>query len=259
MRTYLRVRGAHADEIAGEVVREQPLTIYVNGEKFLTLLCSPIDLEALVVGYLWMEKVIGGLDEIRHVEVSPVDGRAEVMLAGPVTLPTERILTSGCGGGITFRIDHRLFPRLASTLRVRPETLSLRMKDLFAAAVHYKTSRGIHGAALTDGERILVVAEDVGRHNAVDKIKGAALRQGIPTEDRILLSTGRISSEMLLKAARMGVPLVASRTSPTEMAVALAEQLNITVCGYVRTDSLNLYAGQALVLSDGVAVAAPDV
>jgi FdhD protein len=259
MRTYLRVRGAHADEIAGEVVREQPLTIYVNGEKFLTLLCSPIDLEALVVGYLWMEKIIGGLDEIRHVEVSPVDGRAEVTLAGPVSLPTERILTSGCGGGITFRIDHRLFPRLASTLRVRPETLSLRMKDLFAAAVHYKTSRGIHGAALTDGERLLVVAEDVGRHNAVDKIKGAALRQGIPTEDRILLSTGRISSEMLLKAARMGVPLVASRTSPTEMAVALAEQLNITVCGYVRTDGLNLYAGHALVLSDGVAVAAPDV
>jgi FdhD protein len=258
MRTYLRVRGAHADEIAGEVVREQPLTIYVNGEKFLTLLCSPIDLEALVVGYLWMEQVIGGLDEIRHVEVSPVDGRAEVTLVRPVTLPTERILTSGCGGGITFRIDHRLFPRLASTLRVRPETLSLRMKDLFAAAVHYKTSRGIHGAALTDGERLLVVAEDVGRHNAVDKIKGAALRQGIPTEDRILLSTGRISSEMLLKAARMGVPLVASRTSPTEMAVALAEQLNITVCGYVRTDGLNLYAGHALVLSDGVAVAAPD-
>ena len=258
MRTYLRVRGTHADEIAGEVVREQPLTIYVNREKFLTLLCSPIDLEALVVGYLWMEQVISGLEEIRHVEVSPVDGRAEVTLVRPVTLPTERILTSGCGGGITFRIDHRLFPRLASTLRVGPETLSLRMKDLFAAAVHYKTSRGIHGAALTDGERLLVVAEDVGRHNAVDKIKGAALRQGIPTEDRILLSTGRISSEMLLKAARMGVPLVASRTSPTEMAVALAEQLNITVCGYVRTDGLNLYAGHALVLSDGVAVAAPD-
>src|SRR5438128_8149867 len=170
-----------------------------------------------------MEKVIGGLDEIRHVEVSPVDGRAEVMLAGPVTLPTERILTSGCGGGITFRIDHRLFPRLQSRLRVQPQVLSQRMKELFAAAVHYKESRGIHGAALADEDRLLVVAEDVGRHNAVDKVKGEALTRGIPTEGRILLSTGRVSSEMLLKAARMGVPLVASRTSPTEMAVALAE------------------------------------
>ncbi|PYN12282.1 MAG: hypothetical protein DME06_09715, partial [Candidatus Rokuibacteriota bacterium] len=106
--------------------------------------------------------------------------------------------------------------------------------------------RGIHGAALSDGERLLLVAEDVGRHNAVDKVKGEALLQGIPTEDLILLSTGRISSEMLLKAARMGVPLVASRTSPTEMAVGLAEQLDITVCGYVRPGSLDLYCGHAL-------------
>ncbi|HSF05342.1 MAG TPA: formate dehydrogenase accessory sulfurtransferase FdhD [Methylomirabilota bacterium] len=203
---------------------------------------------ALVIGCLWMEKIIGGLEDVRALEVSPVDGRADVTLARPVTLPTERILISGCGGGITFRIDHRLFPRLESTLRVRPEQLAARMKDLFAAAVHYQASRGIHGAALSDGERLLVVAEDVGRHNAVDKIKGEALLRGIPTDDRILLSTGRISSEMLLKAARMGVPVVASRTSPTEMAVALAEQLNVTVCGYVRPDGLNLYAGQGLEL-----------
>jgi FdhD protein len=235
--------------VAGDVVREQPLTIHVNGEKFLTLLCSPMGLDALVVGYLWMEKVIGSLDEIARLEVSAVDGRAEVTLTHPVTLPTERILTSGCGGGITFRIDHRLFPRLDSALRVRPADLGDGMKQLFDAATQYKRSRGIHGAALSDGSRLLVVAEDVGRHNAVDKIKGQALLDGISTTDRILLSTGRISSEMLLKAARMGVPVVASRTSPTEMAVALAEQLNVTVCGYVRPDGLNLYAGEALVLA----------
>src|SRR5881628_447125 len=225
MRTYLRVRGNRADEIVGEVVREQPLTIWVNGEKFLTLLRSPIKLEALVVGDLWIEKVIGDPAEITRLDVSAVDGRADVTLDHSVTLPTERILTSGCGGGITFRIDHRLFPRLRATLRVAPETLAFRMKELFAAAVHYRVSRGIHGAALSDGERLLVVAEDVGRHNAVDKVKGEALTRGIPTEGRILLSTGRVSSEMLLKAARMGVPLVASRTSPTEMAVALVELL----------------------------------
>jgi FdhD protein len=188
------------------------------------------------------------VEEIVRLEVSPVDGRAEATLARPVTLPTERILTSGCGGGITFRIDHRLFPRLASPLRLSAEAVCARLAELLGAAVHYRRSRGIHGAALSDGERLLVVAEDVGRHNAVDKIKGEALLRGIPTEDRVLLSTGRISSEMLLKAARMGVPLVASRTSPTEMAVALAEQLGITVCGYVRPDGLHLYAGEAVVV-----------
>src|SRR5438128_2990300 len=248
MRTYVTVRAGRVSEVAGDVVREQPLTIHVNGEKFLTLLCTPMMLEALVVGYLWMEKVIGDVEEVARIEVSAVDGRADVTLTHPVTLPTERILTSGCGGGITFRIDHRLFPRLQSSLRVRPAQLAARMKDLFAAAVHYRRSRGIHGAALTDGDRLLVVAEDVGRHNAVDKIKGEALQRDIATEDRIVLSTGRVSSEMLLKAARMGVPIVASRTSPTEMAVGLAEQLNITVCGYVRPDGFNLYAGDGVVL-----------
>ena len=119
-------------------------------------------------------------------------------------------------------------------------------------AVHYRASRGIHGAALADRDRVLLVAEDVGRHNAVDKLMGMALLRGISATDRILLSTGRVSSEMLLKAARMGVPVVASRTSPTEMAVALAEQLGVTVVGYLRGESLNLYAGQALDLA-GVA------
>lgn len=250
MRTIWQVRGGRVEEAHRDVVREQPLTISVNGERFLTLLCSPLQLDALVVGYLWMEQVVASIDEIVRVDISEVDGTASVTLAHPVTLPTERVLTSGCGGGITFRIDHRLFPRLHSTRQVAPSVLVARMKDMFAAAVHYQSSRGIHGAALTDGERLLAMAEDVGRHNAVDKVKGEALLKGLATEDLILLSTGRISSEMLLKAARMGVPLVASRTSPTEMAVALAEQLNITVCGYVRPGSIDLYAGVALDVSE---------
>jgi FdhD protein len=253
MRSYLKLRGDRVEEVRGEVVREQPLTVYVNGERFLTLLCSPMQLDALVIGYLWMEKVIEGIDEVSSLTVSAVDGRADVTLRTAVELPTERILTSGCGGGITFRIDHRLFPRLHSRLRVTPNDISQRMKDLFGAAVHYRQSRGIHGAALTDARGLLVVAEDVGRHNAVDKVKGEALKRAIATEDRILLSTGRVSSEMLLKAARMGVPLVASRTSPTEMAVALAEQLNVTVCGYVRGDTLNIYAGDAVAVTQTAA------
>lgn len=248
MRSFIQLKGGKVQEVKGGVVREQPLVVYVNGEKFVTLLCSPLKLDCLVVGYLWLEKVIASLDDIARLEVSEVDGRADVTLTREVELPTERILTSGCGGGITFRIDPRLFPRIRSSVRVRPEQLFQRMRELFAAAENYRASRGIHGAALADGDRLFVVAEDVGRHNAVDKIKGEALLKGISTEDKILLSTGRISSEMLLKAARMGVPLVASRTSPTEMALSLAEQLGLTVVGYVRADSLNLYAGDALVL-----------
>src|SRR6266446_10885004 len=140
MRTYFQLKGGRFQEVKAEVVREQPLTVYVNGERFLTLLCSPFDLEPLVLGYLWMEKVIAGLDEVASLSVSEVDGRADVTLTRPVTLPTERILTSGCGGGITFRIDPRLFPRLRSTLRVSPSDLGDRMRDLLREAVHYHVS-----------------------------------------------------------------------------------------------------------------------
>lgn len=246
MRTYFQLRAGRLAEVKGEVVREQPLTVYIDGERFLTLLCSPFQLEPLVLGYLWMEQIIAGVHEVASLQISEVDGRADVTLTHRVALPTERILTSGCGGGITFRIDPRLFPRLRSTMRVSPTDLGDRMRDLLREAVHYHVSRGIHGAALADRDRVLMVAEDVGRHNAVDKLMGLALQRGLPTTDRILLSTGRVSSEMLLKAARMGVPVIASRTSPTEMAVALAEQLGLTVVGYLRGESFNLYAGDAI-------------
>jgi len=195
------------------------------------------------------------VEDIRRLSVSEVDGRAEVELVREVELPKERILTSGCGGGITFRIDPRLFPRIESSLRVQPARLFERMKELYLRAVGYRSSRGIHGAALADPDRLLFMAEDVGRHNAVDKVVGEALLAGVPLKDRILLNTGRISSEMLLKGARMGVPLVVSRTSPTEMAVSLAEQLDITVVGYLHHDSFNVYAGGAALILDDPAVA----
>ncbi|HEV8309290.1 MAG TPA: formate dehydrogenase accessory sulfurtransferase FdhD [Methylomirabilota bacterium] len=258
MRAYYIWKTGNLREVKGHVVREQPLTVFVDGEKFITLLASPTKLDCLVVGYLWLEKVIASVDDIRRLSVSEVDGRAEVELTRPVELPKERILTSGCGGGITFRIDPRLFSRAESDLRVDPACLFDRMKELYLQAVGYRSSRGIHGAALADPDRLLFMAEDVGRHNAVDKVVGEALLKGVSTRDRILLNTGRISSEMLLKGARMGVPLVVSRTSPTEMAVSLAEQLGITVVGYLQHDTFNLYAGgDALILDDPPRVPLP--
>ena len=251
MRTYYTWKTGNLREVKGDVVREQPLTLFVNGQRFITLLASPLKLDCLVVGYLWMEKVVSSVEEIQRLSVSEVDGRAEVELVRDVELPKERILTSSCGVGMTFRIDPRLIPRIESSLCVEPARLFERMKELYLRAIGYRASRGIHGAALADPDRILFMAEDVGRHNAVDKVAGEALLKGVPMRDRILLNTGRISSEMLLKGARMGVPLVVSRTSPTEMAVALAEQLGITVVGYLQHDSFNLYAGgDALLLGE---------
>jgi FdhD protein len=111
-------------------------------------------------------------------------------------------------------------------------------------------TRGIHTSALAEADRLLAVVEDVGRHNTIDKLLGRCLSEGIPTADRLLLSTGRVSSEMLYKAARAGIPFVVSRTSPTSLSVALAAAWNVTLVGYVRRDSLIVYHGQARVIKE---------
>jgi FdhD protein len=256
MRTYLHIRGGAAEELRGDVVREQPLVVHVNGERFLTLLCSPMKLRELVLGYLWMEKIIAGLDEVRACDVSVVDGRADVTLTHAVALPTERSSPRGVAAASPFA-------SITVSSRVSPPPCACGRADHGA---HEGPVRGCGAlsAVARDPRRRTHRRRDTPRggrgcrrHNAVDKLKGEALLCGMPTEDRILLSTGRVSSEMLLKAARMGVPIVASRTSPTEMAVALAEQLNITVCGYVRADSLNIYGGRGVVLDAAPGATAP--
>jgi FdhD protein len=118
------------------------------------------------------------------------------------------------------------------------------------ALLETQRTRGIHTAALADGERLLVVIEDVGRHNTIDKLWGYCLVHELSPRDKILLSTGRISSEMLSKAAAMGASIVASRTSPTSLSLALAEAWNVTLVGYVRRDSLNVYTARARVVED---------
>ena len=115
---------------------------------------------------------------------------------------------------------------------------------LLNSARLYRLTRGVHTSALSDGRQILAVAEDVGRHNTIDKLWGYCLAQGIDPAGQVLLATGRISSEMLNKAAKMRVPVVASRTSPTSLSVRLAAEWDIMLIGYARANSFNVYASQ---------------
>jgi FdhD protein len=158
-------------------------------------------------------------------------------------VPARKILTSGCTGGQTFGkyLDDIARFRVGAGPIVAPGSLYRLMRQLYVAAELYKRSGGVHTSILAEGERLLVVAEDIGRHNTLDKIQGECLLRGIATTDRVILTSGRISSEMLLKSAIMGVALVGSRTSPTELAVTLAERLNITVIGYIRPGTMNVY------------------
>lgn len=223
------------------VVWEQPLTIVTNGVELATFLCTPVKLDYLTVGFLAFEGIIRSPEDIRELDVDSENGLVEVELTTELVRPQKRVFTSGCGMGLTFTLRTSHYPPLQSELTLTPTQIFPLMQQLLDGASMYQTSRGIHAAALSDAEHVILLAEDVGRHNALDKILGEALLKGIRTEGRILLSTGRISSEMLRKGAFMGTPFVISRTSPTTLSIDAAKRLGVTVIGYVRRSSFNLY------------------
>jgi FdhD protein len=224
------------------VVEERPLVLYVNGQELVTLLCTPTKLEALVVGFLSFEGIIRDLEDIHTLTVLAEDGYAEVRLHSPFVPPRRRVHTSGCGGGVTFSLEAHGSAALQDDSAVDPRALFPMIRELYAEALSYRESRGIHAAALADGGTLLIVTEDVGRHNAIDKICGEAMLRHIPTAGKTLLATGRISSEMLRKGAHMGTPIVVSRTSATTMSIDLAKRLGLTLIGYVRGDSFYVYS-----------------
>ncbi len=246
---YLQYDRGKVAAVDKGVVVEAPLTVTLNGKELVRFLCTPEQLEAQVVGFLWLEGLIRSLDDLLVVRACAEDGAADVILAGDPQIPRQKAVTSGCGGGITFNIDFTAEGLGALPLTVPPERISSAYRELQASAVRYREHRGIHCTALCDGERQLLIAEDVGRHNTLDKLAGLALMRDIPTEGRFLVTSGRISSEMTWKAARMRVPLIASRTSPTSLALVLAERLGITLVGYVRDASFNVYTHARRVLA----------
>lgn len=239
---YWVVGGDHAELIDGGMIDEALVSIFVNGQELATVMCSPLDQEALALGFLFNEGVIRALDEVRLVQANVARTAVDIFLNRAEFDPPRRmLLTSGCGGGITLEFLTESYPPLETDFVITPDVVFRRMKDLQGAARLYNQVRGVHTSILGDSERLLISAEDVGRHNTIDKIAGHALRRGIETRDRMLFTSGRISSEMLGKARRMGVPLVASRTAPTSYAVRLAQVWNLCVIGYVRQGRMQVY------------------
>lgn len=235
--------------VDGVVIHEEWVRIHVNGIELVSFMCTPKDLDLLALGFLRSEGIIQNIADVRLVHVCPSERCVEVWLrdAQPI-LPQQVIITSGCGGGVTFDDLSQRVPPVQSTVTIAAGQINASMRQLLDAATLYRLTRGVHTSALSDGRRLIAQAEDVGRHNTIDKLWGQCLQAGIATADRILLATGRISSEMLNKAAKMRVQVVASRTSPTSLSVQLAREWNITLIGYVRGDSFNVYAAGERIL-----------
>jgi FdhD protein len=228
--------------VDAEVIQEARVTLYVNGLEITSLMCTPSDLDALALGFLKNEGLIDGLHSVRDIFISRNECCVEVWVDHPIRLPKSKTITSGCGGGVTFLDQEWQCDPIPDCIHLRPELLGRFFNQLQGPDSLYSRTRGVHTAALVRGDEIIALAEDVGRHNTVDKVVGLCLLSSQETRGSILLTTGRISSEMLRKGAMMGCPLVASRNSPTSMSVAMAKEWNITLVGYVRRDSLRVYA-----------------
>ncbi len=223
-----------------QVPSEMALAIYINRQELVTILCTPTKLNGLVLGFLYAEGIISGMDDVASMRICEEESQADVMLIDPdYELPTQRTLTSGCGGGTTFKTQGQ---RIDSDLVVTAEEVLGLMKELQKQMGLYRFCGGVHTSALSDTKNLLVVAEDIGRHNTLDKIQGECLLRGLSTRDRLLLCTGRVSSEMMLKAAKMQAPVIVSRHSPTESAVSIARDLGIALVGHARGSNLSVYS-----------------
>ncbi len=258
-------RDRHAGPIKIEVVEvatrrqrgmpsERPVTIYLNDVEVATTQSTPSDLEELGVGFLVSEGLLSDREALRTVDVDAK--RGFVWITSDEVVPEDlvhrtRYLTSGCGKGVTFSsVGHaRGLEPVVSDMTVTADELYRYVGDMARAATLYRDTGGMHACGLAFGGELALVREDVGRHNALDKLLGRAWLDRTPTRDTVLISTGRISYEMAVKAAKAFVPIVASRSAVTDLAAEIGAELGITLVGYARGGKLTVYTRPERVLA----------
>lgn len=241
-----KVTGPTRTRTEDVVVQETAITLYLNNTELVTLICSPMDLQELCYGFLYAEGMIASAADVASFSFNERDGLAWVETHRPVQAENnflKRHVASCCGRGrasFYFVNDTGIVP-VKSDLRISTSAIASLREQVEHLSALFASTGGVHGAALSDGKRILCFFEDVGRHNALDKVTGWCLLGGVATRDKMLLFSGRISSEILVKSARLGVPVIVSRSAPTDLALELANQLDVTVVGFARGNRMNIY------------------
>lgn len=234
------------EEVSDVIAREFPLTIFINDREIVTLVCSPEHLRELAVGFLVSEGLIKKYVDITSMEIQEKEGFVNIKLASsPFTLDSflRRNIASCCGkgrAGLYFINDARQVKEVVSTQHYEGNTLNILIKEMETRSEGFQLTGGIHSSAIA-GEQIIYMSEDIGRHNAVDKVIGAAVTSELSLKDKVLLLSGRVASEIVIKAARAEIPLILSRAAPTDLAIELAEELNITTIGFARDHRFNIY------------------
>lgn len=236
------------------VVVEYSLTIFLNDKQFATLMCTPRSLEELVVGFLFSEGIINSKDALSDIRIDEELGRAYVYTENKDSyffiadkICGQRTITTACGRQRTIMYSIIDFleterDKIKSTISLKPSEVLKLMTDFNKKSELFLSTGGVHSCALCCNGSILHFEEDVGRHNAVDKILGNALLNGLTLEDKIIATSGRISSEMVIKVVKSKIPVLISRSAPTDAAVEMAKRLKLAIIGFVRGGRMNIYS-----------------
>lgn len=249
-RKVLKKYDTSFEETEDYIALEKRLRISLNGRELVSLYCTPSMIRELVIGLLLTEGIVRdkfcvekmGI-EYRDEIVVDIPALNRVSGSGPADediVMGNRIITSGCMGGITFARE-KDFEKVTDNFSIDAKTLKDIFKEFQQRSELFKLTGCVHSAALSDGRQILVFAEDIGRHNAVDKVIGYSILEDIPFTEKLMLVSGRLSSEIASKCSRWGIPIVASRTAPTDLAIEIADRWRITLVGFVRGNRLNVY------------------
>ncbi|MFC5407385.1 formate dehydrogenase accessory sulfurtransferase FdhD [Cohnella soli] len=234
-----------------DVATEWPVTIVLNGEEFATLVCSPEEVEDLAVGYMASEGVLADIAALEDLSYDDRTGTVYVEIAGVdswlIDSGSKRVLTSCCGKsrqGFVFYADMRTAREIESRLiKLTYDSCLSMMRAMESKSGLFKATGGVHNAALFHADGTLLLARtDIGRHNAIDKLYGYCLRNGVSMADKVLAFSGRVSSEVLLKAAKMRCETLLSKSAVTDLAINLAEDLGITIVGFIRGGAMNVYS-----------------
>lgn len=229
-------------EISDDFPAEFPLKLTVNGRDIATLVASPHELRFLVAGFLRTQGFVREIGDFLTMGVCDESGEAAVRIRGELPERLTPVLTSGCGAGISFSFNAGPPQAAPPDATFTAEAVFAMMREMAQLSERYGRHGGIHSAAVSDGSRILLHAEDLGRHNTIDRLAGQALFSGVDLTGMMLLTSGRVSTEMAAKAASLGVALIASRTAPTDMAVRICRESGIGLVGYVRGETFRVAA-----------------
>lgn len=239
------------------VVCEVPLTIVLNGIEIAIVLCSPEKLDFLVAGYLLSEAFITRDTKLEQIDINEKNWQAQVKATGgTISLDSSsrtRLVTSGCANVLpVYRaVDAQNYQPLTTDIKISSDKILELMKKFQERSITFRETGGVHACALCDKNDIQCFAEDIGRHNAVDKIIGEYFLQNRPIHESMILTTGRVSSEILLKLLKAGIPIIVSRSAPTSLALEIAQKSGITLVGFARGARMNIYCGDSRIQING--------